>query len=691
MGQRHPRLQVVGLAPGYLGEDADRAIRLVLEQCDLPAEDVGGFAWVQPARVVEHGVHVRGALWRERRCRVDDRRCLLEVAGLSNADREPADGQDGEHEDEGAGQQDDEIMTTPPVSVVIPNWNGRRWLPGCLEALAAQTSLPAEVIVVDNGSVDDSLAYLRHEHPGVRIVALARNTGFAHAVNQGVGLASAPFVALLNTDVVVEPDWLERMGRALDDDPEAASVACKMLVLDDRSQIYDAGDILRRDGACEQRGRFTTDDGRFDAAGEVFGACAGAALYRASAVVGVGGFDERYFAYLEDVDLALRLRLAGWRCRYEPAVARHAGEGSSSSQRGLRDFLVTRNTLLLVAKAFPARWMPYLAYRQAGWVWHALRERRLAGHLRALGAALPLLPGALASRRALLADARVPIGVAVAPRPFRGPRAGGHPAERGDGTVSRVPVITGERVTTAQGGFNPSYQRHRAEYRLCATLLGPGRVLDLGCGTGHSYELLAPRETVGVDIDAAALADQARETHVADMRRLPFGARAFASVIAIQSIEHVPDARSMLAEVVRVLAPGGRAVFVTPNRLTFGRPDEIIDPYHHVEYDAGELEALCRAHFDKVEVLALHASPRYMAIHDDERRALDRLLARDPLRLRRLIPRRLAQRLYDRRLSGDRVNPRPGAADIGPEDFWLSPDRLSAAIDLFAVCDLVTA
>ena len=250
-----------------------------------------------------------------------------------------------------------------------------------------------------------------------------------------------------------------------------------------------------------------------------------------------------------------------------------------------------------------------------------------------------------------------------------------------------MPVITGERVTTAQGGFNPSFQRHRAEYRLSATLLGPGRVLDLGCGTGHSYELLAPRETVGVDVEAAALAGQARETHVADMRGLPFSDASFASVVAIQSIEHVPDAPSVLSEVVRVLAPGGRAILVTPNRLTFGRPDEIIDPYHYVEYDADELRVLCAAHFDRVEVLGLHASRRYMAIHDDERRALDRLLARDPLRLRRLVPRRVAQRLYDRRLSGDRVTPRPGALEIGQEDFWLSPEDLAEAIDLFAVCD----
>jgi SAM-dependent methyltransferase len=254
-------------------------------------------------------------------------------------------------------------------------------------------------------------------------------------------------------------------------------------------------------------------------------------------------------------------------------------------------------------------------------------------------------------------------------------------------TLSRVPVITGERVTTAQGGFNPSFQRHRAEYRLCAGLLGPGRVLDLGCGVGHSYEELAPRESVGVDVEAAALAGQRRETHVADMRALPFPDASFASVVSIQSIEHVPDPERALAEVARVLAPNGRAIFVTPNRLTFGRPDEIIDPYHYVEYDARELHDLCARFFAAVDVLGLDASPRYRAIHNDERRELDRLLARDPLRLRRLIPRRVRQRLYDWRLSGDRATPRPGAQVISPEDFSLSPDGLDAAIDLFAVCD----
>lgn len=320
----------------------------------------------------------------------------------------------------------------PPVSVVIPNWNGREWLPGCLDAIAAQELAAAEVIVVDNGSQDGSIDYLRAEHPDVHVLPLEHNTGFAHAANRGLAAATSEFVALVNTDVVLLPDWLTRTTSALLKDPEAAAVACKMLSLSDPTRVYDAGDVLRRDGACEQRGRFGLDDGRWDAPGEVFGACAGAALYRRSAVLGVSGFDERYFAYLEDVDLALRLRLAGWRCRYEPAVALHAGEGSSDQLPGGHHFLVTRNTILLVAKAFPPRWLPFVAYRQLAWGWHALRERRLGAHLCGLAASVQLLPGALRSRRGLLGAARVPVQVAVPARAFRGPRAGGHPAQIAD-------------------------------------------------------------------------------------------------------------------------------------------------------------------------------------------------------------------------------------------------------------------
>jgi len=159
----------------------------------------------------------------------------------------------------------------------------------------------------------------------------------------------------------------------------------------------------------------------------VFAACGGAAVYRRSAFNLVGGLDQRLFAYLEDVDLGLRLRLAGWSCAYEPVVARHARHGSDSDASPAIDALVARNTLLLVAKAFPLRWLPYVLYRQASWARAALRERRLREHLGGLAAALPLLPGILRERRGLRRSAVVGIEQAVPARPWRGPAAGGHP------------------------------------------------------------------------------------------------------------------------------------------------------------------------------------------------------------------------------------------------------------------------
>jgi GT2 family glycosyltransferase len=318
------------------------------------------------------------------------------------------------------------------VAVVIPNFDGERWLPGVLGSLAAQTLAPAEVLVVDDGSSDGSLALLAERFPDVRVLALGDNRGFARAANAGLRAVSAPAVALVNTDVVLAPEWLERACAALTAD--AAAVATKLVELADPTLLYDAGDVLRRDGACEQRGRFERDTGAYDTPGEVFAACAGAAVYRRSAVLAACGFEERFGTYLEDVDLGLRLRLAGWTCRWEPrAVARHAGGGSSAGLRHGPGAWVERNTLLLVARAFPARWLGLVAYRQLGWAWHAARAGELRAHLAGVRMALPRLPAFLRERRALRAAATVPVEVAVPVRPVRGPRAGGHPSRHARG------------------------------------------------------------------------------------------------------------------------------------------------------------------------------------------------------------------------------------------------------------------
>jgi SAM-dependent methyltransferase len=211
-------------------------------------------------------------------------------------------------------------------------------------------------------------------------------------------------------------------------------------------------------------------------------------------------------------------------------------------------------------------------------------------------------------------------------------------------------------------------------------------VLDLGCGVGHSYGLLAPRETVGVDIEAGALEGQDRETVRADMRALPFPDSSFESVLAVQSLEHVPDPERVMSEAARVLGPHGLAVWVTPNRLTFARADEIIDPYHYIEFDPEELARLASGFFAEVEVMGIFGSERHREFVAAEHRQLDRLLRRDPLRLRRAVPRRMRQLLYDAALTRARREPDPRAEAITVDDFELRAGDASGAFDLVAVC-----
>jgi SAM-dependent methyltransferase len=249
--------------------------------------------------------------------------------------------------------------------------------------------------------------------------------------------------------------------------------------------------------------------------------------------------------------------------------------------------------------------------------------------------------------------------------------------------------VSGERIYTHEGGFNPTWQRHTANYLFAAKFLPPdlgGHTVDLGCGTGHAAHYLEDRWSVGVDLDHAALAVQQRPTLSGDLRRLPFADASASAVVCLHAIEHVPDPERVAAEAARVLEPGGVAVFATPNRLTFGRPDEIIDPYHEIEFDPRQFAALFRPHFASVTIYGLAGSQRYMEFFARERAKLDRVLALDPLRLRRFVPRRLKQQLYDWRLTKERSGDDPLASSITLDDFSLRDTDLDETLDLFAVC-----
>ena len=267
------------------------------------------------------------------------------------------------------------------------------WLPGCLAALAAQERAADEVIVVDNGSRDGSLEYLRDEHPEVRVVALSDNTGFAHAANLGLHVAAGDVVALVNADVELAPDWLARTAAVLDAHPSAASWPARCSRCTTRGSSTTPATCCAATASVSSAGASDPTT----AAGTCPARCSAPAPARPCTAgppsSTAGGFHEPYFAYVEDVDLALRLRLAGWTCRYEPAVALHAAQSASEALPGGAAVLATRNTLILIARFWPARWLGLVLYRQLGWAWHAARERRLRAHLRALAAARPDAPG----------------------------------------------------------------------------------------------------------------------------------------------------------------------------------------------------------------------------------------------------------------------------------------------------------
>jgi GT2 family glycosyltransferase len=244
------------------------------------------------------------------------------------------------------------------VDVVIPNYQGEHLLEPCLAALAAQTMPPARIIVVDDGSSDGSAAVVAR-HPGVEWLPLGENRGFSAAVNAGITSATAPLVALLNSDALPEPGWLEALVTALDDDPSISLGASRMLFPDGSvNAAGDAFDLRGRGGY--NRGLHEPDGARFDEPRLVFGACAGAAIYRRSLFADIGLFDEAFRLSWEDVDLDLRAALAGHRCLYVPgAVVQHTQGASSGSSRLA---LERRNKAWLALRGLPAPLLvPFLA------------------------------------------------------------------------------------------------------------------------------------------------------------------------------------------------------------------------------------------------------------------------------------------------------------------------------------------
>ena len=300
---------------------------------------------------------------------------------------------------------DSKSIVKPTISVVIPNWNGLIHLEGCLSALRAQTYTDFEIILVDNGSQDESLSFVRQRFPEVHIVALAENRGFAGAVNAGIAVARGEFIALLNNDTMADPNWLRAIHCATTERAEYGMWASRVVLFDRPELLDSAGDGMTVAGAPFKRGHLSASRA-FEQDQEVFGPSGAAAVYRRAVIEDAGGLDEDFFLIHEDVDLALRARLGGHRCWYVAgAIVRHKVNASIGRMSREYVFYGQRNLEYVFWKNFPASLLLRLLPAHCFFTLFALCHYALKGHgltfLRAKGAALAGLPSVWRKRRSV--------------------------------------------------------------------------------------------------------------------------------------------------------------------------------------------------------------------------------------------------------------------------------------------------
>jgi len=314
-----------------------------------------------------------------------------------------------------------------PVSVIVVNWNGRQHLELCLASLLRQTLPNVEVVLVDNGSSDGSVEFVRQRFgTAVRVLEQAENLGYAGGLNVGMRAARGRHLVALNSDTEVDPEALARLVAAAEHWPNAGMFAPKILSFDDRGVLDNVGHLLYADGLSRGRGRLEPDRGQFDQEEEIVLPSGCAVLLRRAMLADVGLFDADLFAYCDDTDLGLRARLAGWRCRSVPAaVVFHKYSAASDAYSPLKAFLVERNRAWVAVKCLPAPLLVvspvFTALRLTAQAWGALSSRGAAGRftaahspwalvvvlLRAYAAALHGLPAIWRKRRAVQRHRRV--------------------------------------------------------------------------------------------------------------------------------------------------------------------------------------------------------------------------------------------------------------------------------------------
>ncbi len=248
------------------------------------------------------------------------------------------------------------------ATVVIPNLNGMQYLKACLDSLMDQSRQDFSVLLIDNGSEDGSADYVESHYPEITVCRFPKNEGFCRAVNEGIRMAQTPYVILLNNDTVCETSFIEKMISGIEQEERCFSCAAKMVQMKNPELMDDGGDYYCALGWAYALGKGKAAK-RYDRRREIFSACAGAAIYRREIFDEIGLFDEEHFAYLEDVDVAYRAKIAGYRNYYIPdAVVHHVGSATSGSV--YNEFKIryssrnTRNSIYLIYKNMP--WLQIL-------------------------------------------------------------------------------------------------------------------------------------------------------------------------------------------------------------------------------------------------------------------------------------------------------------------------------------------
>lgn len=319
---------------------------------------------------------------------------------------------------------------SPLFSVIILNWNGRHLLEECLDSVLTQNYRDFETILVDNGSNDGSVEFLRTRYGDqILLVPLDTNAGFGGGNNRGMESARGKWVVFLNNDTQADPRWLEALSSAAGRHPDVAVFACKVLNYYRRDEIDTMGHLLYPDGINRGRGRLEKDRGQYDREEEVFFPSGCAAAFRKDLLDAIGGFDESFFAYGDDTELGLRARLFGARCLIVPsAIVYHKYSATGGTYSEFKVYHVERNRVWVLFKYFPLRWILvsplYTVARMVHHATAALRGKGFSGKFSESGSAWVLfrtvlrayrdafagLPSVLAGRRKTRHLRKIPAG-----------------------------------------------------------------------------------------------------------------------------------------------------------------------------------------------------------------------------------------------------------------------------------------